>query len=197
MLAAAPPDHAVAVRAISSLRVRERLRTATFDAHRALDAHFGTFDFTSVAGYRRFLEASAAALLPLEAALERGGIASLFSDWPQRSRQTALVSDLDCIGGVVDPLPSPAAMSRYELFGAMYVLEGSRLGAKYLLRTIAGCGQPQIEAATRYLRHGSGLALWQLFLKRLEREPITPEGEAGMIKSAGHAFAMFTRAAGA
>ena len=154
MLAATPPDHAIGVRANALFGLRERLKAATTDAHRALDARFGAFDLTSVAGYRRFLEASAAALLPLETTLERSGVARLFSDWPQRSRRTAIVADLDCIGGVVNPLASLATMSREQVFGAMYVLEGSRLGARYLLRAIAGCGQPQIEAATRYLRHG-------------------------------------------
>ena len=197
MLAVTPPDNAIGVRAISPSGLRERLRAATADAHQALDARFGAFDLTSIAGYCRFLEASAAALLPLETALERSGVARLFSDWPQRSRRTTLLADLDCIGGVANPLPSPAAMSRHEMLGAMYVLEGSRLGAKYLLRAVAGCSQPQIEAATRYLRHGSGLPLWQLFLERLEREPVTPDGEAGTIEGARRAFAMFTKAAGA
>lgn len=197
MLAANPPDHAIAVPIMSPFGLRERLKAATADAHRALDARFGTFDLTSAAGYRRFLEASAAALLPLETTLERSGVADLFSDWPQRSRRMALATDLACVGGVADPLPSPAAMSRHEMLGAMYVLEGSRLGARHLLRAIAGCGQPHVEAATRYLRHGSGLPLWQLFLKKLEGEPFTADSEATTIDGAKRAFAMFTRAAGA
>lgn len=197
MLAATPPDHAIAVQTMSPFGLRERLKAATADAHRALDARFGSFDLTSAAGYRRFLEASAAALLPLETTLERSGVAGLFSDWPQRSRRTALAADLDCMGGVADPLPSPAAMSRHEMLGAMYVLEGSRLGARYLLRAIAGCGEPHVEAATRYLRHGSGLPLWQLFLEKLEREPVTLDDEAAAIDGATRAFAMFAKAAGA
>lgn len=197
MLAAAPPDKAVRVGPISPSGLRERLRAATANAHRALDARFGTFDLTSLNGYRRFLEASAAALLPLEAALERSGVISLLSDWPQRSRRKAIAADLDCIDGTADPLPSPAAMSRHEMLGVMYVLEGSRLGARYLLRAVAGCGQPRIEAATRYLRHGDGLPLWPLFLERLEREAIAPDGEAEVIAGAARAFAMFEKAAAA
>lgn len=197
MLAAAPPGDAVRVGDFSPSGLREKLKTATAAAHRALDSHFGTFDLTSIAGYRRFLEANAAALLPLEASLERSGIVDLFADWPQRSRGAAMAADLDCIGGAANPLPPMAAMSRKEMLGAMYVLEGSRLGAKYLLRAVAGGQQPQIAAATHYLQHGNGLPLWQTFLDALEREPVTPDGEVEITASAQRAFAMFARAAGA
>jgi heme oxygenase (biliverdin-IX-beta and delta-forming) len=197
MLAEAPPDNAVRVGDISSSGLREKLKAATAPAHRALDARFGAFDLTGVAGYRRFLEASAAALLPLESALERAGIADLFADWPQRARRAAIAADLDRIGGVARPLPAMAPMGRRDMLGAMYVLEGSRLGAKYLLRAVIGAGEPQIAAATSYLRHGNGLPLWRTFLETLEREPVTPDGEAEMISGAQRAFAMFARAAGA
>lgn len=176
--------------------LREKLKTATSGAHRALDARLGTFELTSIAGYRPFLEANAAALLPLETSLERSGIVDLFTDWPQRSRRAAMAIDLDCIGGAANPLPPIAPMNRREMLGVMYVLEGSRLGAKYLLRTVAGCDEPQIVAATNYLRHGNGLPLWRTFLERLEREPVTPDGEAEVIACAERAFAMFARAAG-
>jgi heme oxygenase len=177
--------------------MREKLKMATDAAHRALDTRLGAFDLTSVSGYRRFLEANAAALLPLEAALERSGVVHLFADWSQRSRRVAITADLDRIGGASHPLPSMASMSRQEMLGAMYVLEGSRLGAKYLLREVAGSREPKIVAATRYLRHGSGLPLWRTFLDALEREAVTGENEVEMIGSAQRAFAMFAKAAGA
>jgi heme oxygenase (biliverdin-IX-beta and delta-forming) len=197
MLAAAPPDNAVRVGDLSRCGLREKLKAATASAHRALDARFGAFDLTSMAGYRRFLEASASALLPIEAALERAGIADLFSDWPQRSRRTAIVADLDRIGGVIDPLPPVLPMNRHEMLGTMYVLEGSRLGAKYLMRAVTGCGEPRMVAATNYLAHGDGLPLWRTFLETLEREGVAPDGEVEVIAGAQRAFAMFARAAGA
>ncbi|MFK4538625.1 heme oxygenase [Bradyrhizobium ottawaense] len=65
--------------------LRERLRDATADAHREVDAQLSSFDLTVLAGYRRFLQASAGALLPLEAALVAAGVARIFPDWPERS----------------------------------------------------------------------------------------------------------------
>jgi heme oxygenase len=195
MLAATPPDNVVRVGGFSPGGLREKLKTATAAAHRALDERFGAFDLTNIAGYRRFLEANAAALLPLEAGLERAGVVHLFADWRQRSRRAAMTADLDCIGGAANPLPPTTPMSRREMLGAMYVLEGSRLGAKYLLRVVADCGEPQILAATNYLRHGNGIPLWRGFLEKLEREPVAPDGEAEVISGAQRAFAMFARAA--
>jgi heme oxygenase (biliverdin-IX-beta and delta-forming) len=77
----------------------------------------------------------------------------------------------------------------------MYVLEGSRLGAKYLLRAVAAGGDPKIAAATRYLSHGAGLRLWPAFLQTLEDQPVTPQDEAAIIAGAHLAFALFAEAA--
>jgi len=190
-----PDDASLAEREAAGLR--EKLKQSTAAVHRRLDATFSEFDLTGISGYRRFLEASAAALLPLEAALERSGVVDVFPDWPQRSRAAAIADDLGRIGGIACPLPPPAPLSRNEMLGAMYVLEGSRLGARYLLRAIADCGEPTIAEATRYLGHGSGLPLWRTFLAKLESEPVTSRDEAEIISGARNAFAMFARAAGA
>ena len=194
MLAVSPPDRA-ARGDLSPSGLREKLKAATASAHRALDARLSAFDLTTIDGYRRFLEASAAALLPLETALERSGVSDLLADWPQRSRRAAIASDLAGIGGVANPLPPMTAINRQQMWGTVYVLEGSRLGARYLLREVANAAEPQIAAATSYLRHGNGLPLWRTFLEQLEREEVTPEGEADMISGAQRAFAMFARAA--
>jgi len=106
--------------AISAIRIRPqsgdqpveslhaRLRQATAESHRMLDKLFGGFDLRQRAGYRRFLEASAAALLPLEAALVEAGVKHLFPDWPLRSRRRAILDDLARIDGTVHLL-APAA----------------------------------------------------------------------------------------
>ncbi|MGY3548501.1 MULTISPECIES: biliverdin-producing heme oxygenase [unclassified Bradyrhizobium] len=196
MLAVAPPNHAVCVQELPASGLREKLRFATAGAHRDIDARFGAFDLTSIDGYRRFLEASAAALLPLETALERAGVADIFPDWPRRSRGSAIAEDLDRIGGEAHPSPPIAPLDRNGVFGTMYVLEGSRLGAKYLLRTVADCGEPVVASATNYLKHGSGQPLWRTFLGKLESQMVTPQDEAEIISGARRAFAAFASAAG-
>jgi heme oxygenase len=81
---------------------------------------------TSADGYRRILEASAAALPPLETALQRTGVSRL----PQRKRAMAIATDLDQIGGITRPMPLIAPLNRNGMLGTMYVLEGSQFGAK-------------------------------------------------------------------
>jgi heme oxygenase len=196
MLAASSPNHSSCVADSARAGLRDQLRRATAFAHRNLDERFGNFGLTSLDGYRRFLETTAAALMPLERALERDGVADIVSDWTQRSRRADLDRDLQCIDGVAEPLPDLEPFSRNEVLGAVYVLEGSRLGAKYILRSISAAKEPLIAAATDYLRHGSGQPLWRTFLTRLESEPVTPRDEAEIIAGAHRAFAAFARAAG-
>jgi heme oxygenase len=177
---------------LSFAGLRERLRDATSDAHHELDAQLSAFDLTAFSGYRRFLCASAGALLPLETALAEAGVDQIFPDWPERSRRAAIAADLGRLGAVAAATVSVPPLTRSGVVGTMYVLEGSRLGAKFLLKTVADAADPRISAATLYLRHGTGKRLWQSFLSKLESE-VCDEGEA--IAAARVAFAAFEQAA--
>jgi heme oxygenase len=195
MQLAGPPFEFVRVEKGRHGGLRDRLREATAAAHHDLDAEFATFDLTSRNDYRRFLEANAAALLPLEAALERAGVSRLFSDWPERSRRDAIATDLARLGGAIRPMDDIAPLGRDGVLGTMYVLEGSRLGAKYLLRMIARSADPLIADSRAYLGHGAGSPLWRSFLANLERAVVSGHGEAEAIAGARQAFAMFAEAA--
>jgi heme oxygenase len=191
MLAEASDVSTYVDRSFSGLR--ERLRDATAAAHRELDAQLSSFDLTVFSGYRRFLQASAAALLPLESALVEAGVAKIFLDWPERARSAAITADLGRLGSAVPATVSVLPLTRSGLFGTMYVLEGSRLGAKFLLKTVADAGDPRISEATAYLSHGAGKRLWQGFLATLASEEACDEDEA--IDAARIAFAAFEQAA--
>ncbi|MCP3391601.1 biliverdin-producing heme oxygenase [Bradyrhizobium sp. CCGB12] len=173
--------------------LRERLRDATAAAHRELDAQLSSFDLTVMAGYRRFLQASAGALLPLEAALVEAGVARMFPDWPERSRSAAIAADLARLGSAAQPTVSVPPLTSSGMLGTMYVLEGSRLGAKFLLKEVADLADPRIAEATSYLGHGAGKRLWQSFLWKLQSEEACDENQ--VIEAAHAAFAAFERAA--
>jgi heme oxygenase (biliverdin-IX-beta and delta-forming) len=175
--------------------LRSRLKEATADAHHHLDARLSGLDLGSLTGYRRFLEANAAALWPVEDALEAAGVATMFADWPQRSRRAAMSADLVRVGGTLTPLAPLPTINRNGVFGTLYVLEGSRLGAKYLLRSVAHAADPAVASATAYLSHGAGRHFWQSFLAALEQEPATPKDEAEMTTAAELAFSIFAHAA--
>jgi heme oxygenase len=173
--------------------LRDRLRDATAAAHRELDAQMSAFDLSVFSGYRRFLQASAGALLPLEAALVEAGIDRLFPDWPERARSEVIAADLDRLAREAHATVSVSPLTRSGMIGTMYVLEGSRLGAKFLLKTVADAADPRISEATAYLSHGAGKRLWQSFLAKLASEEACDEDE--VIAAARGAFAAFELAA--
>jgi heme oxygenase len=188
-------DDSTALPAVERSGLRERLKQATSSAHRGLDAKLSGFDLNSVHGYRRFLEASAAALLPIEAALERAGVRAILDDWPSRLRRTVIAADIRSLGGTVRSLPDIGALNRNQAIGTLYVLEGSRLGAKVLLKAVTASADSTIMGATRYLRHGARLHLWRSFIDMLEREAAAPEDEAEIFAGGRQAFATFATAA--
>lgn len=148
--------------------LRDQLRASTSESHAALDATVAGWRIETPGGYGAFLGASYTALAPLELALEDTGVAEQLPDWPRRARRSALAADLaelglDAPGFEPADVPSPD-------FGAglLYVLEGSRLGAKFLARQVraAGAGLP-----LAYLTHGEGQDLWRSFLTWLDAIP--------------------------
>lgn len=181
--------------AVGTEGIRGRLRVTTAADHHALDERLSQLDLTTTAHYRRFLCASAAALLPLEEALENAGVALVIDDWAERRRTEAICADLADLDGTIVAMGLPMrSLDRPALFGTLYVLEGSRLGAAYLLRVVTASADPRVRSATRYLRHGAGRGLWRSFLAQLAREDANPDDEERMIVSARETFAMFAKA---
>lgn len=161
------------------------LRAATADAHARLDKQAGSAPMSDRAAYGRFLLAQAKPLFALEAALEARGVERFIPDWPQRTRRAALTEDLRTLGL---PAPTPASVdipSEPHAWGTLYVFEGSRLGARFILKHL---GQP--ESTTHFLRHGEGSTLWPVFLAQLEAA-IETHALPACIDGAHHAFALF------
>lgn len=118
---------------------RKRLRDGTADCHERVDALFSRADLGSRDGYEQFLLAQAAAFLPAEQSLEKGGIAAVLADWPSRRRSHFIERDLKDLGQQV-PSGGEAPMLNGvpALLGGAYVLEGSRLGGAVLRRQVPG-----------------------------------------------------------
>lgn len=119
------------------LSARLQLREGTRRDHDQVDAAYAGFDLSTTRGYGEFLSAQARAFLPMEAAVERAGAALLFDDWDARRRGDLLRADLAELGlAPADLLEAPAFPSAAAVLGAVYVLEGSRLGGAVLRRAI-------------------------------------------------------------
>ncbi len=134
------------------------LRQETRADHAAVDTAFAAFDLASPGDYGRFLTAHAR-VLPRAEALTNPG--ALLPDW--RGRQEALRQDLEVLGlPEPEPLPFELPAGIAPRWGAVYVLEGSRLGGAVLARTVRQ-GLP-----LAYLSAGHSGGSWQRLMAALE-----------------------------
>lgn len=146
------------------MSARTALRAATAADHERVDTLFSRFNLTREDGYRRFLLAQAAAFLPLEQAIDEAGGIEFVDDWHDRKRGHLLEQDLADLGEI--PPPSVEALSLStppRLAGAIYVLEGSRLGGAVLKREIPDDFPKRFLSAPQ--AHGS----WRKVLDRLDK----------------------------
>jgi heme oxygenase len=146
------------------LTIASILRTRTRREHVRTEAIFSDFDLQSRVGYARFLIAQASASLAVEQSLESAGVTDVVADWPERRRGHLLRDDLAQLDvGGVKLQPPTSFGSSAEIMGAVYVLEGSRLGGKVLRKQVFG------TAPTRFLGADSRPGAWRDFLASLDR----------------------------
>src|SRR5690606_33571642 len=82
--------------------------------------------------------------------------------WPAAA---AALQALGRAGAMPVPMPVLWQVTEGWCWGAVYVLEGSRLGAQVLVRRVQ---TEQPEAPVSYLAHGDSAVLWPAFLRQLE-----------------------------
>jgi heme oxygenase len=172
------------------LSARTSLRTETRAEHDRVDAQFSAYDLSTRDGYAHFLARQAAAHLPVERALDAAGAADLLSDWPRRRRADQLRADLAELGA------PPVSEEEFALnggesavWGAIYVLEGSRLGGAVLRRRIFA-GLP-----ARFLSPGEPGA-WRELTDRLDERLRHRADLDEAIASARAVFTCFEAAGG-
>lgn len=170
---------------------RQGLRTATARAHERVDSCARRVNLADQRNYGRFLKAQSGPVKALEAALEQFGVVSLLPDWSLRRRTSALEHDLKYLHLHSESCPLVCLTSPAQAFGTLYVLEGSRLGARVLLQQILDAA-PALKPATRFLRHGSEHRLWPTFLRALEAK-VGVDDLAKCVQGARNAFALFER----
>ena len=180
--AAAPPAADEADGVLSA-----RLRRETRPDHAQVDAAFGCFDLTRPASYAAFLTAQARILPALEAALDP---AALVPGW--QGRTAALLQDLRDLQVPVpgaDPVTlAPGASSRW---GALYVLEGSRLGGAVLSRRVPAA----LPRAFLGAAHPPGA--WRHWLALMDAANPSERAQGDAVGAAKAVFAAFVRSAAA
>jgi len=148
------------------IEIRSFLREETSELHRELDAIVGVF--SDRAAYARFLLGTFRHRAPVEAALLNAA-AALGSAWRPRALMPALERDLADLA--LPPPPSEAFHLSNDIagfLGAAYVLEGSALGARVLVKGVDALGLGP-ENGARYLSAQAGsLDSWRMLLIELE-----------------------------
>lgn len=150
---------------------RFQLRNSTAAEHEMLDAMVGTF--SDRAGYEAYVRSVYAFRLPLERALEEADFPSAFLPWSPLLIGDALERDAEAL-----ELPRPDALSlpprietAEDLYGLLYTLEGSSLGAQVLVKRAAALGFGAETGAAHLVRQAGAIDSWRSFCDRLEAEP--------------------------
>ncbi|MNS69809.1 hypothetical protein D3C72_1031370 [compost metagenome] len=147
------------------------------------------YDLASRADYGAFLQAQAGAFLGVEVALDEADAEVHLPDWPERRRTTALRSDLGLMGlALPEPAPVTPFRGEAEVLGAMYVLEGSRLGAAVLIRSVPD------ELPKSFLSSGNPAA-WRALASVLDERLSSPDRFDRAASAACSVFAVFENAA--
>jgi heme oxygenase len=172
---------------------RERLRYATAADHAALNRVIERSGLlASSAGYARFLEASWRARQCLDAGLEISAAGR--HGWRRSSITSLLRLDYRDVAG--SDLP-PADDRKVSIqggsagFGTAYVLEGSALGAKALLRLVENLGYTAAFGARDLAQQVGSISGFRSFLAALEDATLTPAEEEACLRAARAAFSLF------
>lgn len=173
---------------------RALLRDACAQAHARLDRRLSAIDFNDRDAYADMLSRMSAPVSALEGALSAGIAPALFGNWAGRLRSHALRGDLAALGGCYRQTRIAPVDDEAAAFGALYVLEGSRLGGQVLARMAEASADDGVRGATRYFRHGQGAGLWRSFIEALEHSPGVRARPDHAAKAARDAFANFEAA---
>ena len=170
-----------------SMSLRSALRAQTADCHAAVDTLFGSFNLSRTQDYKAFLRAHARAVPSVEHALEEAGINSLLPDWPERRRAHLLAADIRELDDRLPvPLPRPALRCEAAVWGAAYVLEGSKLGGALLAKAVPD------HLPSSYLSPQGPKGAMRLFMDRLDASKVDDPGAA--VAAARDVFDLFLKA---
>ena len=144
------------------------LRTRTAALHARLDRMISSSCLGDPLRLGRLLTVHYEALTLLVPALERAGAEHVRPGWEGPSRLAALEEDLRVLRTRPNAISAHSAsfVTEPEILGALYAIEGSRLGNRIILRTVMECGSEGERRATQF--HAHDRTAWGGFLARLD-----------------------------
>jgi len=165
--------------------LREHLRRETRELHQRTEELLGCLDIRDPAGLDRFLLVHHAAVMPIE---RRLATATMGPRWPFRLTDL-LAQDLAARGLAATPGIEASRFDGAHPLGLCYVLGGSRLGARFLLRRLNGA-----EPVPQYLSRAPDDAIWSWTLAQLNAPEADSAPRDAIVTAAEAAFAGFADA---
>ena len=174
----------------------QRLNQITHEPHTKLDALVKAHaPFETQANFARFVVAQylfQSELVPLYNDAE---LTAIVPDLPARCRAEAAKADLADLDTEV-PAPVAGAVknpTKAEALGWLFVSEGSKLGAAFLIKRAVGLGLSETFGARHLGEPAGGRAEgWKRFVKTLDGLALSAQEEAELDKGAIDAFNRFT-----
>jgi heme oxygenase len=177
------------------IRRSQRLNQITHAPHEQLDrAVKANAPFDTLASYTRFLSAQYLFQQELKALYTAPQLIELIADLPERCRAEQAKADLDDLD---TPLPGPVAgavdgPSQAEALGWLFVSEGSKLGAAFLIKRATGLNLSETFGARHLSEPVGGRAEgWKRFVRILDDLPFSEEQERQIDQGAIAAFQRF------
>lgn len=179
----------------ASLR-SQRLNQITNEPHTKLDALVKAHaPFETQANFARFVVAQYLFQSELVALYNDAELIKIVPDLAERCRAEAARLDL---GDLDTEVPAPVAGAvknpgKAEALGWLFVSEGSKLGAAFLIKRAVGLGLSETFGARHLGEPAGGRAEgWKSFTRTLDALEFSPEEEAAVEKGAIDAFVRFT-----
>ena len=174
----------------------QRLNQITNEPHQKLDALVKAHKpFDDVASFARFVVAQYLFQSELKALYTDPALKEIVPDLPERCRAEQAKADLADLNTEV-PAPVAGAVnapSKAEALGWIFVSEGSKLGAAFLIKRAVGRGLSDTFGARHLGEPAGGRAEgWKSFIRTLDGLELTAEEEADLDKGAVAAFERFT-----
>ena len=174
----------------------QRLNQITHEPHSKLDALVKAHaPFETAANFARFVVAQYLFQSELVALYNDPELVALVGDLPARCRAEAAKADLADLDTEV-PAPVAGAVnnpSKAEALGWLFVSEGSKLGAAFLIKRAVGLGLSETFGARHLGEPAGGRAQgWKTFVKTLDELELSADQEAELDKGAIDAFNRFT-----
>jgi heme oxygenase len=178
-----------------AIRRSQRLNQITHAPHEQLDkAVKAHAPFETLASYCRFLTAQYLFQAELKTLYTQPLLVELIADLPDRCRAEQAKADLrDLKAPVPDPVAGAVdAPSLAEALGWLFVSEGSKLGAAFLIKRAMALNLSDTFGARHLGEPAGGRAEgWKRFVRIIDDLPLTPEQEREIDRGAVAAFERF------